>query len=91
MEFCTIPTWKRTCFLHRNSKFGGDQQIEGVDFFETYAPVVQWNFVLFLHGREPVFYVGIQNLGALEQLHLSSHQLVGTQMHTYFASQSVRN
>ena len=23
----------------------GDQQLEGVDFFETYAPVVQWTTV----------------------------------------------
>ena len=22
MKFCTIPTWKRTCFLHRNSILG---------------------------------------------------------------------
>jgi hypothetical protein len=24
---------------------GGDQQLEGIDFFKTYAPVVQWTTV----------------------------------------------
>ena len=50
----------------------------------------KWIFVLFLCGREPVFYVGIQNLGVLEKLHLSPDELFGTQRHTYFASEPVK-
>jgi len=51
----------------------------------------KWNFVLFLRGRELVFYVGIQDLGVLEKLHLSSDEFFGTHRRTYFASEPVNN
>ena len=51
----------------------------------------KWNFVLFLRGRKPVFYVGIENLEVLEKLHLSSDALFGTHSRTNFASESVKN
>ncbi len=35
----TVKKFK-ACFCAR-----GDQQLEGIDFFETYAPVVQWTTV----------------------------------------------
>ena len=35
-------------------------------------------------------YVGIENLGVLEKLHLSSDELWGTQRQTYFASEPVK-
>ena len=50
----------------------------------------KWNFVLFLRGRELVFYVGIQDVGVLEKLHLSSDEFFGTHRRTYFASESVK-
>jgi Reverse transcriptase (RNA-dependent DNA polymerase) len=37
------PYWYKACFCVH-----GDLQIEGVDFFETYAPVVQWSTIRML-------------------------------------------